>query len=262
MASNRKKIVPEDLVEVFLDPRVKESLTDILRPALSDLLTTTLDNKLSEFNCTLVNIVAEFKLLQQKNERLVDENKKLMDENKSLRHDLDCLDSYSRRDDLIIHGLSAGSFADASSSTGGPLSSVNVGMSSDATEDTVVMFCREKLGLDVNKNDISVAHRLPIKQNSASSTRGPAPIMVRFTRRKIRDTIFRIRKDLRNTNPGVYVNEHLTPRNAELYKHARLLVKQKKLVSAWTHNCIVYVKDSEMPGSRPIKVNSLIDLPQ
>lgn len=40
----------------------------------------------------------------------------------------------------------------------------------------------------------------------------------------------------------VYLNEHLTKRNADIAKKARLLKKQKKIQSTWTTNCKVFIK--------------------
>jgi cell division protein FtsB len=260
-----KGLVPDELVEVFLDSRVRDSLTLMLTPFLTQLLTTTIDSKFADYTSSLSDIVKDYKIIHQRFDKLVDDNKKLADENKSLRKELDEIELYSRRDDLIIHGLGAESYSDASSSSAGPVTG-GAGISNVATEEMVVKFCRDSLGVHVTNEDISVAHRLPTKTNrSTSGSQGPlmpAPIIVRFTRRRIRDAVFGAKKQLKNTRPGVFINEHLTPRNAELYRQARLLVKQKKLVSAWTYNCQIFIKDSEMTDARSIKVNCLLDMPQ
>ncbi|KAJ8361731.1 hypothetical protein AAFF_G00429450 [Aldrovandia affinis] len=40
----------------------------------------------------------------------------------------------------------------------------------------------------------------------------------------------------------IYLNEHLTKRNADIARTARFLTKQKKIQSTWTANCKVFIK--------------------
>ena len=61
--------------------------------------------------------------------------------------------------------------------------------SSAAVEQTVINFCHDKLNIDIEHSDISVAHRL--KKGNGDTTR---PILVRFISRKIHDGIMRARK--------------------------------------------------------------------
>ena len=41
---------------------------------------------------------------------------------------------------------------------------------------------------------------------------------------------------------GVFLNEHLAKRNAEIAKNARYLKKQKEIQNTWTTNCKVFIK--------------------
>jgi hypothetical protein len=40
----------------------------------------------------------------------------------------------------------------------------------------------------------------------------------------------------------VYLNDHLTPKNAELARKARLLRKDEVIEGTWTKNCNIFVK--------------------
>ena len=67
-------------------------------------------------------------------------------------------------------------------------------------------------------------------------------------------------KKLKGTQ--VYVNEHLTKRNAEIAKEARILRKNGKIKSTWTRNCKVLVR---LNGTTPeeaktVTVRDLKDL--
>ena len=81
----------------------------------------------------------------------------------------------------------------------------------------------------------------------------PAPVIVRFTNLRTRDTIYRARLTFK-ARPGLYINEHLTKYTAALFHDARILIKQKRLLSAWTTNGVVFVKASNDPSARPVKV--------
>lgn len=258
MAKN-KKVTSDELIEALTDQRVR----DVLSQLFSDQISTVLDAKMLTFTTTMDNITTEHRRLQSRCDKLTEDNKVLAQENKILRKDLSDLMEYTRRDDLVLYGIEQTSYAEASSAArSDSASQPSTGASNDATEETVVQLCRESLGISITRSDISVAHRLGVKGSGSASSRGPAPIIVRFVHRKTRDAVFRARKQLKSVRPGVYINEHLTPENALLFKQARLLVKQKKLLSAWTSNCSVFIKDSELPAARPIKVCKLLDLPQ
>lgn len=40
----------------------------------------------------------------------------------------------------------------------------------------------------------------------------------------------------------MYINEHLTKRNGEIARRARILRKQGKIQSTWTASCKVFIK--------------------
>ncbi|KAK7915580.1 hypothetical protein WMY93_011341 [Mugilogobius chulae] len=52
-------------------------------------------------------------------------------------------------------------------------------------------------------------------------------------------------RNLKGTN--VYINEHLTKKNADIAKQARLLRKQNKIQATWTSNCRVFIKLNGIP---------------
>ena len=56
---------------------------------------------------------------------------------------------------------------------------------------------------------------------------------------------------------GIYVNEHLTKRNADLARAARELRKAGKIQSTWTRDCKVFIKNGE---GKIILVRSSADL--
>ena len=72
-------------------------------------------------------------------------------------------------------------------------------------EDTndIIIKLGSKIGVEVNKNDISVSHRLPLGGKAARSDTVYPTIVVKFVRRDVRERYYRARKELK----------HLTTRN-------------------------------------------------
>ena len=85
--------------------------------------------------------------------------------------------------------------------------------------------------------------------------------IVRFTNRKAREAVYAARRNLRNLSEKVFINEDLDKKTADLFRQARLLIKAKRLHSAWTTSCIVYVKENSDPNCKARKIQNTTDLP-
>ena len=213
---------------------------------------------------TLNRLVETVNAIRLNNDGLSMSIEELKDENCSLKLKIDDLDAYSRLDNLVFSGLTTDSYAQSASagSTGPTGSSQSQGLSiiadhNASAELAVMHFCKETLKINVQPNDISIAHRL------GSNPGSPPTILVRFSSRKIRNQVYFARKILfKNKSIKVYINEHLTKSRSDLFKEARKLVKEKKLAKAWSFNGAIYIRLSDLPNSRPIRVNSLSDLPR
>jgi hypothetical protein len=171
---------------------------------------------------------------------------------------IDRLEAYSRRENLVITGLPVVSYSEAANS-----GDTDTTTSSLDTEMAVIELCREKLKLSVTSNDISIAHRL-LKKNKGSKN---SPVIVRFTSRKVRDTVFRARRQLKELKSNdevtqkIFINEDLTKQTSEIFYYARDLVKKKKLYSTWTNGGVVMIKETNDPNCKPVKVLAITDLP-
>jgi len=174
---------------------------------------------------------------QQQLSSLEDSNKLLMDKVQKLEDNLDEIEQYSRKDNLVISGIPS-SYAEAGS-TG---SFEN----SQSTIDKVIDICNNKLGLHVSNDEISSAHRLKPKRGSTA-----APIIVRFSRSSSRDTVFHARFQLKDFNHSsgaasrIYINEDLTDHNRKLFAQARTMMKNKQLQSVWTSGCRILIKGQD-----------------
>lgn len=123
------------------------------------------------------------------------------------------------------------------------------------TVDVVVKCCKEILDLEIKPHDIVSCQRMNKGRDMQHR-----PIMVGFASQKVRDGILNARKHLKSTNIGIYINELLTKKNANIYYECRQLVKQKKLSCTWTSNGFVFVKKTRWHNEKPLKIVSLEDL--
>jgi hypothetical protein len=264
----KNKSNTEDIIDALLDPKVIEALGKALGATISTIVEQSIDSKFA----TLMGTV---KGLTERVSKLESSVKKLDDDNRELHSQINRMEGYTRGENLILHGLKESCFAEAASASalgqgsqdGVMLSSGSMGESvgptetSEHVERAVIQFCSTALNVHLTRSDISVAHRLK-KKNLPGRPDQPAPIIVRFANRRSRNAVYAARKTLRQSCPGAYVNEHLTQENAALFRTARQLIKSKKIQRAWTTNGNVFIKISDMPGTVPIRVNDMKDLPQ
>ena len=143
------------------------------------------------------------------------------------------IDQYSRSDNLLIHGIPYPS--DGSGETN--------------MEKRVVDVLKANIsGINLSESDISVAHRIgrqptppsPSSPSQPPPTLKPQPIVVRFTRRTVRNAVLANRKQLKGKK--ISVTEQLTQGRAQLLKKANELVKDQHIESAWSHDGRILVK--------------------
>ena len=224
----------DDLIIALNDQRVLDALAKVFESKLQPLIKSIAD-------------------LQADNERKTQQISKLQADLQSASARIEALDSYTRRENLLITGLPVASYAEASA-TGASDAETN-----QAVENSVIKLCNEKLGVNISASDISTTHRL---KKHRQTDAGPPITIVRFANRKTREAVYAARRNLKNNPTPIYINEDLTKSTAELFHEARRLVKQRAIHSAWTASCAVYIRDSGEPNCRPRKISSLGELPR
>ena len=122
-------------------------------------------------------------------------------------------------------------------------------------------------GVHVEPDHISIAHRMPLSEKSRS---GIPDVIVRFSSRKVRKTIYENKKKIAkiaksaltfDANPRqIFISENLTKRNNEIFYHARNLKRQGLIKYAWTKHGKVHVR--KFAASEAIPIDILDDLRQ
>ena len=109
----------------------------------------------------------------------------------------------------------------------------------DALEDNVLALFNKQIDVPITKNDISVCHTLR------------CDIIVPFVSRQSKTGVMRNAHRLKGTK--IYVNEHLTMKNANLAKIAHKLQKENKIAFTWVRNCKVFVMALSSPETTKTK---------
>ena len=249
---SQKKSV-EDQLESILNK------LDVMEGQMNDLRD---DNK--SMKEQLGKIQDDNKRIEQKMNGLMKDNKALITrvskiENDMLEQDIDIKhlndkvfaleeklaeqEQYSKRDNILISGLKVAKpynrVADA-----------NQDPSTDdedkwSTSDKMIMrsnvldFAKKTLKVTIENSDIQDVHVLP---NRGAKEKGT--VIVRFSNRLARDKFYQARlgQKQRLFEDKIYLNEHLTARNAALFKKARDLRKSQKVTHVWTKNCRILVR--------------------
>lgn len=218
----------------------EDELADIKKSL--NFMSSELTN-ISEQQKVIVDLMKEVKELKIQNE---EKNKRII----TLENRLADLEQYTRINDIIISGLEIKprTYARAAAPEGEPTEP-----DLESVEQQALRFLNSK-GISVSNEDIEACHILPRKDKQK-----PATVIMRFVNRKKKSALLRQGRKLKGSN--VYINEHLTKKNADIARVARLLRKQNKIQSTWTSNCRIYIKLRGTPEeAKTVWIRELQDL--
>lgn len=167
-----------------------------------------------------------------------------------LEQRVDELEQYSRINNVVITGIEIRprSYAravarDISNGEPSELDALSV-------EQQVASYFESK-GIDLDLEDIEACHPLPTRNSR------PPAVILRFISRKKKTSLLKQGRKLKGTD--VYINEHLTKRNAEIAKKARQLKKQGKIQQTWVSNCKIFIKLNGTPEEAKVLVVRKLD---
>ena len=208
---------------------------------------------------TLVNLLKEVKdLVKEEVKSLKKLIKEKDDKIAALERRADELEQYTRKDNVVISGLKTRhrSYARvASGESGGEDAPLN---ELQTLEEQVIHFFHSKQ-IAIEKESISACHLLPKRASNRAGQTEPNIIM-RFANRKHKTDLLRQGRKLKGTN--VFMNEHLTKKNADMARCARLLRKQNKINSTWTRDCKIWIRTngSSTEEEKSIVIREMEDL--
>ena len=190
---------------------------------------------------------------EQKIENLTRDNTLLKSQVASLQNEfkqekeaLNDLEQYSRRECLEIKGIP---------------------VVPDEDTNKIVTQVGSLLDVEIGKGDISVSHRNPSKGKRDD----PHSIIVKFTRRDVRDKLYKAKKKLKAfttanlslqtvtaTDNKIFISESLTKTNKDLFNKALDLRKELNFKFIWTSYGKIFIRKNADSPVR--KITSLKDL--
>lgn len=160
-----------------------------------------------------------------------------------LNNRISAIEKYQRGDTLEIH---------------------NLPVSEKENPELLVTKIAKIMDIEITTNDISTAYRLPVKSENGKAS--IPRLLVKFTKRKHKRLFYSnrckkavTRKQLGFNSEGrIYINEHLTKHQADLYYKAKDAVKENSYKFIWTSDQNIYVRYSST--SQKIMISNILDL--
>ena len=167
-----------------------------------------------KFDADIAKLKSDMSILNKKLTDSCSQVKELKAENLSLakkvatlENSLDDEDAYVRRETVIFNG-----------------SAIPPAATGEICNNVIRKVIKDKLHIELNESDISVAHRAGKKPSSQGpDCRG---IQVRFCRRDIKRQLMMIRKDNSDRSNTLYTNESLTPKRRSILFTLRQMKKK------------------------------------
>lgn len=235
-------------LETILENKLEKALTPLSKQVQDAMDSIKFINaKYDEISKSLKAFDEEKKILMNENKLLKTEFLKTANELKTLKVSFNDLDQYSRRDCLEIRGIPTSTALEVTSD--------------------IVMQVGEKIGVILQRDDISVSHRIPSKSANQGKKSWPDAIIVKFVRRDTRETFYRARKELKNVTTEalgysetnkIFINESLTQKNKDLFNDCLQFKKDHSYKFIWTYGGKIFLRKDV--DSSPVHIKNVIDL--
>ncbi|XP_052749321.1 uncharacterized protein LOC113522090 [Galleria mellonella] len=134
----------------------------------------------------------------------------------------------------------------------------------------LTLVTASKIGIHMTEGDIDSVARTGFRRTNGDGKENkiPRPLVVRFTRKAIREDFLRAAKSRRDLNSKdivlnsperkIFINERLTRANRQLFRDARIRAKEADFKYCWTRNGSIYVR--KRTGKPAVYIASYDDL--
>lgn len=200
-----------------------------------DFISSKFDEVLKAIN----ELKSDYNLLRDENTVLKQRVNELQNRIAVIDNDCEGLKQYLRRDLLELHGIP---------------------QNLEENTDDLVQHVAELAEINLDVSDISISHRLPAKRGKT------AAIIVKFTRRKVRDNIYNNRYKLRGKTTSdlgftqsnrIYINESFTAKSKQLFYEVKTYQKSHNFKYIWSRNGSVYLRKNDDHTTETVRFNSL-----
>ena len=233
--------------QVLAESDSTKSIVDCVMAAMSEQLKTTIAEHVSISVKSMANSVADI-ITESLNDRMTaleTENKTLKEQINKLTVKVQELETHKRETEQCIDTAEQYSRRYCLRISGIPESH------DECTYDVVLNIARA-IDVDLSLSAIDISHRVRLRrpQTTSNTMTRPSDIIAKFLSYRSRAAFFKDKSFLKMTEAykRVYINEDLTRFRVDLLRSARLLVRNKSLMSAWSFDGRIFVKCPD--GSR------------
>ena len=212
-------------------PLTQLTIQELIKP-----LEVNFNNQFDQLSANIKVLKSELMIKNQFDTDLETCNKKLGTKITTLESNIDDLEQYSRRENLIFTGVPL-SYSEAIASS--------TKKDDQVTVDKIMKLCQKNLNITIHSENIATAH--PLK--GSNSSRNPSAILVHFVRRSVHDNVFHansLHKDFNqfctDTTSRIFINEDLTDKRCKLLADAHVKFKSNILQSVGTSGCQIKIK--------------------
>ena len=257
-------LVSAEQLAKILDVKLEEKLVPLnqtvmeLRKAVDEVVKHSkfIDDRYDELLRQIKTSNEESKALLLENKVLKKTLQELEQKHTTLLQEINEKNQYDRRECLEIRGIPQPDDG-----------------SSEST-DQIVKDIGKLVDVDIMDQDISVSHRLPQRKQMSCGQMprrnvGPPPIIVKFTRRNIKERLYGARRKLSESTTSdlgyfeenkIYLAEILTEINRELFRACLSVKKELKFNYIWTYNGRIFLLENR--ESSVVHIKSKDDLDQ
>ena len=157
------------------------------------------DQEIQHITTSLDFIHSKYDEMKIENEKLGAEVKRV---ESKFQDKVDELEQYSRRSCLVFTGIPEPPKAHR-----------------EDTDKEILDLCRDKLGIDLQQQDLDRTHRLGVVKTNNRGEAINRAIIAKFSNYRIREEVFNSKKKLKDSGHAIY--ENFMKQRAELYKLAR-----------------------------------------
>ncbi|XP_077501509.1 uncharacterized protein LOC144112558 [Amblyomma americanum] len=140
---------------------------------------------------------------------------------KQLKREVNNLEQYSRRQNLEIHGLQK--------------------HNNENLLEKLNLLANDLDLPPLSESDVEAIHRLPTRKDENNVDK-VAPVLVRFASRVVRDKWLAKKKELRDADSKIFLNENLTTHNKKLLWLMKTKATEKEYKFAWVKNGKLFVR--------------------
>lgn len=219
---------------VLLTPNIFNPLVEAVTKALSKDIAEKLKADLAQNVHDSVSVDVHQNMKEV--DKLKQELTTLKNENTQLEKRIDDAEQYSRRNCLLLHGVTE-----------------------DANEDTTAVvtdIIKKKLKIDIDGNDFDRTHRLGrVNPPSEDGKTRPRPIIMRFISYTDRAAVYKEKRHMKHS--PMLISENLTAKRMAIFRAAYRMVKEGKIANVWTQDGRITVLTNR---KRKVIITSLADL--